>query len=72
MASVGNALGIFQSLPGIWEQPFHLLLTLDEKLTALIAHPVLIRQLFVGLETQQDVVGVRVLFIGIMDIVGGH
>ena len=72
MAAVSNPLSILHSLPCIGEQPLHLLLTLHEILTALIAHPVLVRQLLIGLETQQNVMGIRIPLTGIMDVVGSH
>ena len=72
IAPVGNALGILQSLPRIGKQPLHLLLALHEILAALIAHPVLVRQLLVGLKAQQNIVGIRVPGIGVVDVIGGH
>ena len=72
MAAVRDALGVLQCFPGIGEQGLHLLLALDEILAPLVAQPVLVRQLLVGLEAQEDVVGVRVLLVGVVDIVGGH
>ena len=50
----------------------HLLLALHEILAALIAQPVLVRQLLIGLEAQQDIVGVRVRLISIVNVIGGH
>ncbi len=72
MAAVRDALGVLQGFPGVGEQGLHLLLALDEILAPLVAQPVLVRQLLVGLEAQEDVVGVHVLLVGVVDIVGGH
>ena len=72
MAPVGNALGILHRLPGIGKQSLHLLFALHIVLAALVAHPVLVRQLLAGLQAQQDIVRLCVLHIGIMHVVGGH
>ena len=69
MTPVRDPLRILHSLPRIGKEAFHLLLTLDEILTALVAHTVLIRQFLAGLQTQQDIVRLHIVRIGIMDII---
>ena len=71
MAPVGNLLGILNRLRGVREKCAHLLLGFDIILSALIAHTVLIGQLFPCLETQQDIMRLPVLRIGIVHVVGG-
>ena len=66
MAPVGNLLGILNRLRGVREKCAHLLLGFDIILSALIAHTVLI-----CLETQQDIMRLPVLRIGIVHVVGG-
>ena len=70
MAPVGNLLGILNRLRGVREKCAHLL-GFDIILSALIAHTVLIGQLFPCLETQQDIMRLPVLRIGIVHVVGG-
>ncbi len=72
MASVGNALGILHRFPCISEKTFHLLLTLHIVLSAFIAHTVLVRQLLASLQTEQNIVGLRILRIGVMHVVRRH
>ena len=72
MAAVGNSLGILQRLLRIREQGLHLLLAFHKELSALVAHPILVRQLLAGLEAEQYIVRVRIRPIGIMNVVGGH
>ena len=72
VAALRNTLGIFNRLPGIGEESLHLLLALDIILSALIAHSVLVRQLFAGLDTEQDIVRLHIIGVGIMNIVGGN
>ena len=72
IASVRNPPGIFNGLPCIRKEPFHFLLALYVILAALIAHPVLVRQLFPRLDTEQNVVGLHVLLISVMHVVGNH
>ena len=72
MTAVSDSLGILDSLPGIGEQPFHLFLALHVVLSALIAHAILVRQLFPRLQTKQNIVRIGVFCISIMHIVGGH
>ena len=69
---VGNSLGVVQSLRRKLKDFSHLLFALDVELTTLITHPVLIRHLFAGLDTQQNIVTLHILRIGIVNIVGRH
>ena len=72
MAAVSNLLCILHCLPRIRKQRCHLFLRFDIVLPAFIAHPVLIRQLFSRLDTEQDVMGLLVLRIGVMHVIGGR
>ena len=65
-------MGIFNGLQSVGEQGAHLLLGLAVILPALVAHTVLVRHLLAGLDAQQNVVGLLVLRVGIVDVVGGH
>ena len=70
-AAVRDALRVVQGLRGVRKEAAHLFFTLDIELSAGIAHAVLVRQLFACLDTQQDIVGLRVLRIGIVAVIGG-
>ena len=70
MAAIRDPLRVFHRFPGIGKQPFHLLFALDVILSAFIAHPVLVRQLFRRLNAQQDIVRPGVLRMGVVHIVG--
>ena len=72
IASVGNFLCILNGLCGIWEKRSHLLLALYEKLPAIIAHPVLIRHLFTGLDAQKHIMCLRIGFVGVVYIVSTY
>ena len=72
VTAVRDPLGILHCLPGIGEQSLHFLFALDIILPALVAHTILVRQLFARLQAQQDVMRDRILGIGIVHIVGGH
>ena len=72
IASVGNFLRILNSLCGIWEKRSHLIFALYEKLSAIIAHPVLIRHLFTGLDAQKHIMCLRIGFVGIMHVISAH
>ena len=72
MTPVGDPLGIFHRFPCVGKQPLHLLLAFYKILAALIAHPVLIRQLFAGLDTKQDIVGLHIGIIGVVHVIGSH
>ena len=72
VTAVGDILGVFHSFPGIREQPFHFFLALYIILAALIPHPVLIRQLFSRLDTQQDIMGFFILPVSVMYVVSGY
>ena len=72
VTAVRDPLGILHCLPGIGEQSLHFLFALDIILPALVAHTILVRQLFARLQAQQDVMRDCILRIGIVHIVGGH
>ena len=72
ITSVCDPLGILHCLPGIGEQSLHFLFALDIILSALVAHTILVRQLFARLQAQQNVMRDRILRISIVHIVGGH
>ena len=69
MAPVRNPLGIFDCLPRIGKQPLHLLFTLHIILTALITHTVFVRKLLSGLQTQEDIMRLHVIRIGIVHVI---
>ncbi len=56
----------------IGEQSLHLFRRLNVILSALITHTILVRQLFAGLQTQQNVMRDRILLVSIVHIVGHH
>ena len=72
LAAIRYFLGILQRFQGIGKQLSHLLFRFYKILPPLIAHPVLIRKLFAGLQAQKDIVGIHICFVGIMDIIGSH
>ena len=72
MASVSDPLGVLHRLPCVGKQPLHLLLALHIILPALVAHAVLVRQFFPGLQAEQKVMGLGVLRIGVMHVIGSY
>ena len=72
MASFRYFVGVFQSLGRIGKQLGHLLGRFHIILAPFIAHPVLVRQLFSGLEAEENIVGPGIFRIGIVNVVGGH
>ena len=72
MAPVRDPLGIVQRLERIREELFHLFGRFHIILPAFIPHPVLIRELLPCLYTEQDIVGLRVFRIRIVDVIGRH
>ena len=72
IAPLGDFVGVVQGLRGVWKEGAHLLLGLAVILSALVAHPVLIRHLLACLDAEQDIVSLGVLRVGVVDIVGGH
>ena len=72
IASVGNFLRILNSLYGIWEKCSHLLFALYEKLSAIIAHPVLVRHLLPGLDAQKHIMCLRIGVVGVVHIISTH
>ena len=67
--AVCDLLRILQCLPCIREQSRHLFFGLHIILPAFITHPVLIRQLFPRLNTEQDIMCLLIICIGIMHII---
>ena len=63
---------IFQCLFRIRKKRFHFLRGFHIILTALVAHLVLVRQLLASLDTEQDIMRLHVLRIGIMTVIGGY
>ena len=72
MAALSDLMGIFQCFHGIRKQRLHLFRRFHIVLSALIAHPVLIRQFLSRLNAQQYVVRRRILRVGVMHVIGGH
>ena len=72
VAPLCDFVGVFQRFQGIREQLGHLFRRLDIVLSALVPHPVLIRQLFAGLQAQKDVMRLPVLGVRIVAVVGRH
>ena len=71
IAALCNFMGIVEGFLRIREQRPHLLLGLDIELSARIAQTILVADLLSGLETEQDIVRLRILLPGVVDIVGG-
>ena len=69
MAALRDRRRVVERLRGVGEKLPHLLLGLEVELPALIAHAVLVGELLVGLQAQQDVMRLRVLFTDVVDIV---
>ena len=72
LAAVRDLLSIFQRLQRIGEQTAHLLFRFDVVLSAFIAHTVFIADLLARLDTEKDVVGIRIRFVSIVNIIGRH
>ncbi len=70
IAALGNFMRIVDGFGRVRKKSPHLLLGLAVKLTAFITHPVLVRYLFACLNAQKDIVRLRVLRIGVMNVVG--
>ena len=56
----------------VLEDAVHLVVTLDEKLSALKLHPVRVLDGFAGLDAHHDILRVRVFFAEIVAVVGGN
>ena len=69
IASVCYFSGIIYSLRSILKKLPHLLFRFEIIIPALVAHPVLIRYLFLSLDAQKYVVGFGVLFKCIMAVI---
>ena len=65
-------MGIFQSFQSIWKKSRHLFWRFHIILAALIAHSVLIAEFFLGLQTEEHVMGLRILSHGIMHVIGSN
>lgn len=72
IAPVCNLLSIGQGLQSVGKQFFHLLRRFHIILPTLISHSVLILKALARLNTQKNIMGLRILCIGIMDIIGGY
>ena len=72
ITALGYLVGILQSLRCIGKQGCHLLHGFHVILAALIAHSVLVLKPFAGLHAQENVMGLRVCAVGIVDIIGSH
>ncbi len=72
MAAVRYLLRIGNRLLRIRKKRAHFLFGFDKKLSSLITHAVLIRKLFARLKTQQYIMGVRIRFVRIMNVVCRH
>ena len=72
MAPVCDPLSVIQRLEGIWEELLHLLRRFHIILTALISHPVFIRELLPCLYTEQNIMRFRIFRIRVMDIISRH
>ena len=66
MAAVRDLLGIFECFQRIRKQLLHLLFGFHIILSALIAHTILVRQLLSGLDTEQDVMRLGIVRIGVV------
>ena len=71
IAALCDFMCVVEGFLRIRKQRPHLLLGLDIELPARIAQTVLVGDLLSGLETEQDVVRLRILLPGIMDIIRG-
>ena len=65
-------MGVLDGFRGVWEESAHLLLGLHIVLSALVAHTVLVGDLFPCLDTEQNVVGLPVLGVDVVAVVCRH
>ena len=65
-------MGVLDGFRGVWEKLAHLLLGLHIVLSALVAHTVLVRDLFSCLDAEQDIMGLPVLGVDIVAVVCRH
>ena len=72
VAALCYLCSVFQCIGGIREKSAHLFLALYIELPALIAHAVLVADLCLGLDTEQHIMRLRILCIGIVAVVGSH
>ena len=72
VAAQRDLVGIFQSFQSIWKKSRHLFWRFHIILAALIAHSVLIAEFFLGLQTEEHVMGLRILSHGIMHVIGSN
>ena len=72
MASVCNLLCIFQCLRCIWEKCCHLFFGLHVVLSAFIAHPILVCELFPCLKAKQDIMWLFIFCVSIMHVICRH
>ena len=72
VAALRDLVGIFQSFQSIWKKSRHLFWRFHIILAALIAHSVLIAEFFLGLQTEEHVMGLRIFSHGIMHVIGSN
>ena len=72
IAAVGNFYRIFEGFAAVREQLAQLFLALEVKFLGLELHAVFIVHSFAGLDAQQDVLHLGILFAQIVGIVGDH
>ena len=72
IAPLGDLVRVVKCFLCIRKQRTHLLLGFDIELPALIAHPVLVRDFFARLDTEQNIVRFHIFFINIVAVVRRH
>ena len=72
MTSLRDPVRIFQRFQRIWKKPRHLLRRFHIILATLIAHSVLIAELFLSLQTKKNIMWFRILCHSVMHIIGGN
>ena len=72
VAPLGDLLRILQRLRHVRKQFAHLLFRFQVELTALVTHPVGVRDLLTGLDAEQDVVRLRIVRVNVMHVVRAH
>ena len=72
VAAQRDLVGIFQSFQSIWKKSRHLFWRFHIILAALIAHSVLIAELFLSLQTKKNIMWFRILCHSVMHIIGGN
>ena len=70
--AVRDPLRIFHGLPCIWKESLHLFLTLYVILSAFVSQAVRIRKSLGSLKAEQNIMGLGILRVGIMNVIGSH